>query len=249
MLRWVDSPDNRNGRLVVDGHLQVHVEQLGAQLEGRAVVVEVADVEAPQDGPLDLGSALPSDLIGVGVFPGVDVGAGKAAVAVEQAGCVGDRTPAIEVVLGGDGQGDTDVLAPVPTGGISGPGARHHQRRAGGHSVAQRLVRAEVGGVRQPEVVAVDDEQPGVRQDGPGARRVRTRRSRYWRPAAHRGGGPMSTSGPPHVAHSPTPSAPCLGLGCGEDPVQRFVVAVGDRRRRSHPATRSRLTRRLSPER
>ena len=47
---------------------------------------EVADVEAPDDGPFDLGPALPTHLVEVGVVPDVLDGAREAAVAVEEAG-------------------------------------------------------------------------------------------------------------------------------------------------------------------
>ncbi len=57
---------------------------------------------------------------------------------------------------------DADVLAQVALGGVPGPGTRDHQRGAGGHAVPQRLVDRQVGGVRGAEVVAVEDQQPGV---------------------------------------------------------------------------------------
>ena len=54
-----------------------------------------ADVEAPVDGLLDLGPALLAHLVEVGVVPDVVDGAREAAVAVEEAGGVGDRAPAV----------------------------------------------------------------------------------------------------------------------------------------------------------
>ena len=42
----------------VDRQLEVDVEELGPELERAEVAVEVADVEAPEDRPLDLGPAL-----------------------------------------------------------------------------------------------------------------------------------------------------------------------------------------------
>ncbi len=58
-------------QLELDRQVEVDVEELGSQLEGLHVAVEVADVEAPQDRPLDLGPALPADLVGIGVLPRV----------------------------------------------------------------------------------------------------------------------------------------------------------------------------------
>jgi hypothetical protein len=44
----------------------------------------MADVEAPEDRPLDLGPALPADLVEVGVVPDVFHGLREPAVAAEQ---------------------------------------------------------------------------------------------------------------------------------------------------------------------
>ena len=68
----------------LDGEVEVDVEELGPQLQRAHVAVEVADVEAPEDGPLHLGAELTAHLVEVGVVPHVDDGAGEAAVAVEQ---------------------------------------------------------------------------------------------------------------------------------------------------------------------
>ena len=68
------------------------------------MAVEVADVEPPQDRPLDLGAQLAAHLVEVGVLPHVVDRAGEAAVAVEQGGRVGDGRPAVEVPLGGEGE-------------------------------------------------------------------------------------------------------------------------------------------------
>ncbi|HEX7166677.1 MAG TPA: ChbG/HpnK family deacetylase, partial [Acidimicrobiales bacterium] len=105
--------------------------ELRAQLEGGHVGVEVADVEAPVDGPLDLGPALAADLVEVGVVPEVGGRAGEAAVAVEQRGGLGDGAPAVEVVLGVEGEVHADVLAAVAGGGVARPGAGDHEAGAG----------------------------------------------------------------------------------------------------------------------
>ena len=55
----------------VDGQLEVHVEEVGAQLQRAHVAVEVRHVEAPVDRPLDLGPALLAHLVEVGVVPDV----------------------------------------------------------------------------------------------------------------------------------------------------------------------------------
>ena len=71
-------------------------------------------VEAVQDGPLDLGTALPAHLVEVGVIPHVGDRPREPAVAVVQRGHLGERAPAVQVVLGVQGQSHPDVLAPVP---------------------------------------------------------------------------------------------------------------------------------------
>src|SRR5690606_22294645 len=109
----------------------VDVEELGLELERAHVRIEVADVEAPEDGPLDLGPALAPDLVEVGVVPNVVDGAGEPAVAVEQRRSRGDRAPAVAVVLGVEGEVDPDVLTPVLRGRLAGPRARDHERGAG----------------------------------------------------------------------------------------------------------------------
>ena len=115
------------GQPEVDCELEVDVEELRAGLQRGEVTGQVADVEAPHDRPLDLGPALAPDLVEVGVVPGVLDRAGEAAVAVEEAGGVGDRPPTVGVVLGVEGEEHADVLAPVPGGGVPRPRARHHE--------------------------------------------------------------------------------------------------------------------------
>ena len=72
--------------------------------------VEMADVETPQDGPLDLGPTLPTDLVDVGVIPDVGDRPRESAVPVEERRGLGDRSPAIQVVLGVEGESDPDVV-------------------------------------------------------------------------------------------------------------------------------------------
>ena len=86
-----------HGQAELDRELEVDVEELGAQLERAEVAVEVAHVEAPDDRPLDLGTALAPHLVEVGVVPDVFDRAGEPAVAVEQARRVGDRAPPVGV--------------------------------------------------------------------------------------------------------------------------------------------------------
>src|SRR5581483_10384677 len=50
-------------QLELHGEVEIHVEELRSQLQGAHVRVEMADVEAPQDRPLDLGSQLPAHLV------------------------------------------------------------------------------------------------------------------------------------------------------------------------------------------
>ena len=143
----------------VDGELEVDVEELGPQLHRPHVRVDVRHVEAPVDRPLELGPALLAHLVEVGVVPHVLDRAREAAVAVEQAGGVGDRAPAVRVPLRVEREVHADVLAAVHRGRVARPRARHHQRRAGRHAVAQRFVDRDVRRTRRPEVVAVDDQQ------------------------------------------------------------------------------------------
>ena len=131
-------------------------------LERAHVAVEVAHVEAPHDRPLDLRPALPADLVEICVVPRVLDRAGEAAIAVEQARRLGDRSPPVRLPLRVQGEVHADVLAPVLGGGVTRPGARHHQRGARRDAVAQRVVYGDVGRTRRAEVVAVDDEQLGV---------------------------------------------------------------------------------------
>ena len=71
---------------VLDREVEQHVEELGAVLEGAEVCAEVADVEAPQDGPLELGSTLGPGLVEVGVVPEVAHRPREAAVTVQERG-------------------------------------------------------------------------------------------------------------------------------------------------------------------
>ncbi len=155
-------PRQPQGQAELDGQVEVDVEELRLDLHGAHVGVEVAHVEAPQDGPLDLGPALAAHLVEIGVVPDVLDRAGEAPVAVEQGRGVGDRAPPVEVVLGVDREVHADVLAPVRGGRAPGPGAGDHQAGARGQPVAQRLVDADVGGVAEAEVVAVEDQELGV---------------------------------------------------------------------------------------
>ena len=116
-------PSQAQRELEVYGQLEGHVEELRPELEGAEVSGEMADVEAPVDGPLDLGPAFFVDLVDVGVLPQVDQGPGETAVPVEQGGGPGDRSPAIKVVLRVEGEVSPDVLASVTRRSLAhGPG-------------------------------------------------------------------------------------------------------------------------------
>jgi hypothetical protein len=150
---------------IVDGEVEVHVEELGPQRDRGEVRCEVGDVDAPSQGPVDLGLQLATHLGQVGVLPQVVERAWEAPFARLQRWCVGDRTPAVRGVLGVEGEVDTDVVVGlVLEGGMAGPRCRDHQRRAGGDAVAQRFVHADVGRVARAEVVARDDDE--LRVDG-----------------------------------------------------------------------------------
>ena len=94
----------------VDGELEVDVEELGPQRDRREVRREVGDVDAPGQGPLDLGAQLAADLVGVGVLPEVVDGRRESTVTGEQRWGVGQRTPAVASVLGVEREVDADVV-------------------------------------------------------------------------------------------------------------------------------------------
>ena len=77
-------------------------------------------------------------------------------------GRLGDRAPAVEVVLGVEGQADADVVAPEPRRGLAGPGGRHQQRGRRGDAVAQGVVDAGRGRVAEAEVGTVEDQEAGI---------------------------------------------------------------------------------------
>ena len=109
--------------------------------------VEMAHVEAPVDRPLELSAALPAYLVEVGVVPKVGCRPREAAVTVEQRRRLGDRSPAIQVVLGIEREAHADVFSPVLSRGTACPRRRHHQGRGRGGPFAQRLVDGDVPGV------------------------------------------------------------------------------------------------------
>ena len=75
---------SRIGEREVDGELEVDVEELGPQLHRPEVRGEMGDVEAPEDGALDLHAALAAHLVEVGMLPEVVDAAREPAFAVEQ---------------------------------------------------------------------------------------------------------------------------------------------------------------------
>ena len=152
----------RSGQAELQRQLQVDVEELGPQLQRPHVGVEVADVETPEDRPLDLGPALPAHLVEVGVVPDVLERPGEPAVATEERRRIGDGSPPVELVLGVDGQVDADVLAAVAAARLAGPRARHHEGGAGDGPGGQALVDPDVGRVARAEVVGIDDDEFGL---------------------------------------------------------------------------------------
>src|SRR5262249_14008231 len=135
-----------------------------AGFEGCQVAAQVADVETPVDGPLNLRAALAPDLVGVGVVPQVLDGAREAAVAVKEGRAVCDRSPAVQVVFSVQGEMYSDVLTPVPCGGLPCPGAGDHQARDFSHPLPERAVDPRVAGMADTELVAGDYEQRRVRR-------------------------------------------------------------------------------------
>ena len=113
------------------------------------------------------------------------------AVATQERRCVGDRSPAVQLVLGVDREVDADVLAPVAAARLAGPGAGHHERGAGDRPRGQALEDPDVGRMARAEVVGVDDDQLGRRRRsrgaGPGSARPSGRVLRRRRASRDRG--------------------------------------------------------------
>ena len=72
---------------------------------------------------------------------------GETPVTVEQRGRVGDGAPAVEVVLGVDGEVHADIVTAYPRRRLAGPRAGDHEPGARGQAVAQGLVDAHIGGM------------------------------------------------------------------------------------------------------
>ena len=120
---------------------------------------QVADVEAPQDGTLQLGPALATGLVQVCVVPEVVDGARETAVPVVQARRLRDGPPAVAVQFGVQREVYANRLPPVVGGGVPGPGPRDHEAGAGGQPAPEAVVDADVGGVAHPQQVGGEDEE------------------------------------------------------------------------------------------
>ncbi len=125
--------------------------------------IEVAHVETPVDGTLELGPALPAHLVEVGVVPQVGCRPREAAITVEQGRGLGDRSPAVQIVLRVEREAHADVFSPVLCRGFSCPGCRHHQGGCRGRAIAQRLVDGDIPGVEHSEIGAAEHEHAVVR--------------------------------------------------------------------------------------
>ena len=149
----------------IERHREVeqHVEELRALLQCGHVGGEVGDVEPPQHGPLELGATLAPDLVDVRVVPQVLHSPGEPAVAVEEAGGVGDRPPPEAVEFRVERQVDPEVLAPVELGRVARPRARHHDRAGRGRALPQCLIAGGGGGVGGADAVGADDQELGAR--------------------------------------------------------------------------------------
>ena len=64
------------------------------------MAIEIADVESPQHGSLDLGPAFPADLVDIGVIPQICDRPREPAIPVQQGRGLGDRTPSVPIELG-----------------------------------------------------------------------------------------------------------------------------------------------------
>ena len=158
-----DGRRQADGQAELDGELEIDVEELGPQGDGREVRREVGDVDAPGDGPFDLGAALAQHLFGVGVLPQVGDVPGEAGLAAEQRWGVGDRPEPVGLVLAVEREVHADVVGgQVAQRGVSSPRCRNHDRRARCQTLAKGTVDTDVGAVAGAEVVAGDDHQLGV---------------------------------------------------------------------------------------
>ena len=68
----------------LDGQIEVHVEELGAQRDGGEMWREVGHVDAPRNRPFDLGPTLAQHFFGIGVLPQVTDVAGEPGLSAEQ---------------------------------------------------------------------------------------------------------------------------------------------------------------------
>ena len=144
------------------GQVQEDVEELRLESDGVEVSIEMAHVETPVDGTFELSPALPAHLVEISVLPEVGCRPREAAIAVEQGRRVGDRPPAVQIVLGVERETNADVLSPVLCRSVSRPGCRDHERRRRGRRVAERLVDRDVPGMEHPELCAAQHEHAVV---------------------------------------------------------------------------------------
>ena len=122
----------------------------------------MGDIESPENRPFNLGATFAANFVEVGMVPEIGDGAGESTIAVEQGWSVGDRSPAVTVVFGVECEVHADVLAAVLGRGCPGPWARDHQGGTRGDAKTQCFIHPGVGGLTQPEVVGIDDDQTGV---------------------------------------------------------------------------------------
>ena len=76
-------PQEAEGEGEVDGQFQVDVEELRSEEEGVEMGVQVADIEAPENGPFHLSPAFPTHLVEIGVVPDVGQRPRETPIAVE----------------------------------------------------------------------------------------------------------------------------------------------------------------------
>ena len=75
-----------DGKLGVVRDVDQDIEEFGALLQRAQMGGEVSDIESPEPSPLELGPALSSNLVEIGVVPQIGNGAREPSVAVEQTG-------------------------------------------------------------------------------------------------------------------------------------------------------------------
>jgi len=157
--------DGEDGNPELRGQLLVALHE-GGEDDGAHVAVEVGHVDPRLEGHLDLGAKLDLHLFGLGPLHGLDGGAGKESLLVQQGGnrrAPGDRAPAVVGPLGVQREMHAQVEPGARLGELHGllkPRARHHDAAAGRGALPEYLEGPEVRRMTHSNVIGVDDGYP-----------------------------------------------------------------------------------------